>query len=90
MPKVFISYRRSDSRKDAGRLYDRLVEAFGKDNVFKDVDNIGLGTDFRGALCEAVAACDVELVIVASDGGTTEYPPRVGGVARLLAELPRV
>lgn len=64
MPRIFISYRRSDSRKDAGRLYDRLVHAFGRHNIFKDVDNIPPGTDFRGALTEAVSSCDVLLVII--------------------------
>ena len=64
MPKIFISYRRADSRKDAGRIYDRLVEAFGKDNIFKDVDSIPLGKDFRGVLREAVAQCDVQLAII--------------------------
>lgn len=64
MPKIFISYRRADSRKDAGRIYDRLVEAFGKENIFKDVDNIPLGKDFRGVLREAVAQCDIQLAII--------------------------
>jgi len=64
MTKIFISYRRADSRKDAGRIYDRLVESFGKDNVFKDVDSIPMGMDFRGVLREAVAQCDVQLVII--------------------------
>ncbi|MBZ0296557.1 MAG: SUMF1/EgtB/PvdO family nonheme iron enzyme [Anaerolineae bacterium] len=64
MTKLFISYRRADSRKDAGRIYDRLVEAFGKENIFKDVDNIPLGRDFRGVLREAVAQCDVLLAII--------------------------
>jgi hypothetical protein len=62
--KIFISYRRADSRKDAARIYDRLVEAFGKENVFKDVDSIPLGKDFRGILREAVAQCDVQLVVI--------------------------
>ncbi|MBL8154175.1 MAG: SUMF1/EgtB/PvdO family nonheme iron enzyme [Anaerolineae bacterium] len=64
MSHIFISYRRADSRKDAGRIYDRLVEAFGKPNVFKDVDDIPMGRDFRGVLREAVAQCDVQLVII--------------------------
>ena len=64
MPKIFISYRRADSRKDAGRIYDRLIEAFGKENVFKDVDSIPLGKDFQGILREAVAQCDVQLAII--------------------------
>lgn len=64
MLKIFISYRRADSRKDAGRIYDRMAEAFGKEHIFKDVDSIPMGKDFRGVLREAVAACDVQLVII--------------------------
>ncbi len=64
MPKIFISYRRADSRKDAGRLYDRLVSEFSKDHVFKDVDSIPMGKDFRGVLKRAVADCDVLLAII--------------------------
>lgn len=64
MVKIFISYRRADSKKDAGRIYDRLVEAFGRNNIFKDVDNIEIGDDFRGVLREAVAQCDILLAII--------------------------
>ncbi len=64
MLKLFISYRRADTRKDAGRLYDRLSRAFGRDNVFKDVDDIPFGMDFRQVLSDAVAQCDVVLVLM--------------------------
>lgn len=64
MAKIFISYRRADSRKDAGRIYDRLVRAFGKDNIFKDVDDIPIGSDFRDVLAEAVSQCDVLLALI--------------------------
>lgn len=45
--KVFISYRRQDTADATGRIYDRLVQKFGRKRVFKDVDNIPLGADFR-------------------------------------------
>lgn len=64
MPKIFISYRRKDSSAYAGRLYDSLARAFGKKNVFKDVIDIGPGTDFRGAIGEAVNGCDIALVLI--------------------------
>jgi hypothetical protein len=32
--KIFINYRRDDSIAIAGRLHDRLAEAFGRDNLF--------------------------------------------------------
>ena len=34
---IFISYRRSDSQGEAGRLFDDLVKHFGEDAVFMDV-----------------------------------------------------
>ena len=64
MPQIFISYRRADTSKDAGRIYDRLVDEFGKASVFKDVDNIPLGTDFRDVLREFIEKSDVVLVLI--------------------------
>jgi hypothetical protein len=40
--RVFVSYRRDDTRHVAGRLADRLVERF---QVFMDMDTIEPGTD---------------------------------------------
>lgn len=67
MPRIFISYRRADSQTITGRIYDRLVTAFGPENVFKDVQDIKPGSDFRGALKEAVGSCDVLLVVIGKD-----------------------
>lgn len=64
MPKIFISYRRDDSGKDSGRIYDRLIQAFGEDNVFKDVDDIPLGSDFRQVIIEEMSKCDTVIVII--------------------------
>lgn len=64
MSRIFISYRRDDSADITGRLYDRLVRKFGKQSVFKDVDDIPLGRDFRRALREAVGRCEVMLVVI--------------------------
>lgn len=61
---VFISYRRADSADVAGRLYDRLTRHFGAETVFKDVDSIPLGVDFRVHLSEVIAQCRVVLVLI--------------------------
>jgi hypothetical protein len=61
---VFISYRREDVPGHAGRLYDRLTQRFGEARVFMDVDSIELGRDFVSALEEAVASCEVMLVLI--------------------------
>ena len=64
MPKIFISYRREDSLAGTGRIDDRLVAYFGRESVFRDVDTIDFGVDFRQRLTDAVSACDVLLVVI--------------------------
>lgn len=64
MAKVFISYRRDDSRWVSGRIYDALVARYGPENVFKDVYTIPLGIDFRKFIGDQVSQCDVMLVII--------------------------
>ncbi|MBX2863645.1 MAG: TIR domain-containing protein [Leptolyngbyaceae cyanobacterium MAG.088] len=61
---IFISYRRSDSIAEAGRVYDELVEAFGSEQIFKDVDSIPYGADFVEYLDQAVAQCDVLIPLI--------------------------
>ncbi len=65
--RIFISYRRNDSAQTACLIYEYLRRAFGIDNVFRDVEKIGPGSDFRGAIREAVVNCDVLLVIIGPD-----------------------
>jgi TIR domain len=62
--RIFLSYRRDDSADVVGRIYDRLVKRFGADQVFKDVDSIRLGVDFREHLRAAVGECQVLLAVV--------------------------
>lgn len=64
MTNVVISYRREDSAGWAGRIYDRLVEAFGQEHVFIDIDKLRPGEDFTAAITERVAACDALLALI--------------------------
>jgi formylglycine-generating enzyme required for sulfatase activity len=64
MSQVFISYRRDDSADVTGRIYDRLIQRYGRENVFKDVDNIPLGIDFRQVINDAVGRCQVLLAVI--------------------------
>jgi hypothetical protein len=61
MSKIFISYRREDSADVTGRIYDRLVNVFGEDAIFKDVDSIPLGVNFKKYLDDKVQECQVTL-----------------------------
>lgn len=64
VPKIAISYRRSDSQDITGRIFDRLQQHFGKDSIFRDIDNIRPGIDFRVQISEALRTTDVLLVVV--------------------------
>src|SRR5689334_17170617 len=61
---IAISYRREDSLPIAGRLYDRLEQRFGKDNVFMDFDSIRPGFDFRDQIKETIERSKVVLAII--------------------------
>lgn len=62
--KLFISYRRDDSRPITDRIYDFFSELSGRANVFRDTDSIAPGVDFRIALREAIANADVVLLVI--------------------------
>jgi len=61
---IFVSYRRSDSQGEAGRLFDDLVKHFDERTVFMDVSAIEAGRDFRKAIEEGVTKCGVLLVVM--------------------------
>ena len=61
---VFISYRREDAGGIAGRIYDRLVNRLGHDNVFFDVDTIPPGRDFVDMLSDRVGKCDALVAVI--------------------------
>jgi formylglycine-generating enzyme required for sulfatase activity len=62
--RIAISYRRDDSAGISGRIFDRLVARYGADSVFRDIDNIPLGVDFREHINSVLAQTDITLVVV--------------------------
>ena len=67
MAKIFLSYRREDSRGVAGRIYDRLCGYFGRDAVFFDVDSVPPGVDFPEYIESVLSHCDVFLAVIGPD-----------------------
>ena len=61
---VFVCYRRDDAAYAAAVLSDVLGARLGRDRVFTDVDSLAPGDDFAPAVAEAIAACDVALVLI--------------------------
>lgn len=62
--KIFINYRREDSRADARSIYQRLERSFGAPQLFMDVDSIEKGRDFTKVLDAHLADSDVMLTII--------------------------
>ena len=77
--RVFINYRRRDTRHVAGRLRDQIVNRFGEDSVFVDVESILPGQDYVTAIDGAVSSCDYMLVLIGEDWLT----PDEGGRRRI-------
>ena len=61
--RVFISYRRDDSRADSGRLYDRLAAQF-PGRVFRDVGSIELGVKWDEAIASVLSQTDACVVVI--------------------------
>ncbi|MGH2504966.1 MAG: hypothetical protein ACRDID_20845 [Ktedonobacterales bacterium] len=59
MPTIFISYRRADSASETGRLYDRLVERYGRATYPASTPSTILRrrSGWRAGYSRAVAAC---------------------------------
>jgi hypothetical protein len=76
---IFISYRRADSADITGRIYDRLTERFGEEHVYKDVDSVPLGVDFRKHIGDLVQRCDAVIAII----GNQWVSSQAGGARRL-------
>jgi hypothetical protein len=64
MTKITISYRREDSEAITGRIFDRLSTVYGRDALFRDIDNIPPGIDFRDHIDNALHASDIVVVII--------------------------
>jgi hypothetical protein len=82
MPKITISYRRDDTGPVTGRLSDRLVDRYGADSIFVDIDNIPAGVDFRHHIHSVLKETDVLLAMV----GTKWLGPQTGGETRISQE----
>jgi len=79
MPKIAISYRRSDTAAMSGRVFDRLAAHYGRHNVFMDIDNIPIGSDFRAHIGETLRRTDVVLAVVGAAwlGAQDDGKPRI-------------
>lgn len=69
---VFICYRREDSAGHVGRLQDHLQRKHIF--VFRDLDAIALGTDFRTVCKAEITKCDAQLVVIGRHWANAQGP----------------
>lgn len=61
--RIFISYRRSDTRGYVGWLASTLESALPRARVFRDVESIGMG-DWKRSIDEGLRLSDVVLCVI--------------------------
>jgi hypothetical protein len=82
---IFIGYRRDDTADVAGRIFDALESRFGRDRIFKDVDNLRPGADFgRRRLDDPNDWVRIEIEIALAAGDLDVVPVLING-----ARMPR-
>ena len=64
MRQIFLSYRRDDARIMCDRIYEYLAGVFGNPILFRDIDNLPGGADFRQGLVTAVNQSAIMVVII--------------------------
>jgi hypothetical protein len=62
--KVFISYRRDESRYQARLIHTAFCKIIPRDDVFMDVDTIPPGANFRKIIQDWVNQCEVLLALI--------------------------
>lgn len=82
MRRIFISYRHDDTRLMCDRIYAHLATIYGNPTLFRDLDNLAGGEDFREALARGLSASAVMLVII---GPTWLTATNAQGQRRLFA-----
>jgi hypothetical protein len=70
MPKLFISYRRSDTQMVAGRLREALAKHCGDQAIFRDKDSIAPGEDWTKAIDEGLSGGVVVLALIGPNWAT--------------------
>jgi TIR domain len=61
---IFLSYRRGDTQWAARGIYDRLVDRYGRTNVFRDLDAIPPGARFRDYVERKISESDILILLI--------------------------
>jgi hypothetical protein len=64
MGGFFICYRRGDAPAETGRLHDALVHQFGSRLVFRDINSLEPGAEWREEIGRRIADSDALIVVI--------------------------
>ena len=67
MARIFLSYRRDDSKHVAVHLRERLIASFGNDSVFLDMSELPHGSPFPEEIDEAIKTCAVFFALIGNN-----------------------
>ena len=66
--RIFISYRRTgDGAGFGGRIAEKIIQHFGSEQCFRDVESIEPGVDFVVTINKAVEGSDVMILVIGPD-----------------------
>ncbi|MBX3430143.1 MAG: toll/interleukin-1 receptor domain-containing protein [Hyphomonadaceae bacterium] len=98
MAKIFISYRRDDSKWAAGRVREALDALLGPNSVFMDTADIVAGQTFKDTITTQIRNANVVVAVIGQNWegrtagsmllGSSYRGPDVLNVIELTAKLP--
>ncbi len=79
MAKIVLSYRRDDSRTITSWLYEKLVDRYGREAIFRDIDSIQPTENFRKRIGRALRDADFVVAVIGPgwEGKAAEGPSRI-------------
>ena len=82
--RVFLSYRRTDDINFVGRFHDRLLEEFGDEQVFRDLDSLHGGSNFPRVIREEIRRIDAVVAMIGPTSGRASVSPVTSSPLRSL------
>jgi hypothetical protein len=81
MGKIVLSYRRDDAKTITNWLYEKLVDRYGGESVFRDIDSIQPTENFKKRIGRALKDCDFVIAVI----GPAWHGPQPDGQSRINA-----
>lgn len=79
MGKIVLSYRRDDAKTITNWLHEKLVDRYGRDAIFRDIDSIQPTENFKKRIGRALRECEFVVAVIGPSwlGPSREGPARI-------------